>query len=508
MPQGILPFEYEEEKSSSGMTSLGGLPTYPDLTVVIGLTDSIRKHIKVSGEQGWTDVQVIVSLVLLNLSGGECVEDLKILEKDEGVNKVLRRIETHGMKRRERRELERRWRKARQRSVPSPSATFRYLEGFHDEEEELKREEGRAFIPSSNKHLQGLTRVNADMISFLQSKSPQSVATLDQDATLIETHKSGALHCYKGYKAYQPLNTWWDEQGVVIHSEFRDGNVPAGHEQKRVLEESLDCLPPGVKKVFLRSDTAGYQHELLKYCAEGKNPRFGVIKFAVGVDVTDSFKKAVGEVSEEEWNPLYRKVNGKLQETNQEWTEVCYVPSWVARSKKGPEYRFIAIRESLGQLELPGMETEQQELPFPTMEFNEVGRYKVSGIVTNRQIPGEELIRWHRKRCGRSEQVHAVMKDDLTGGKLPSKNFGANAAWWQIMLLSLNLNSIMKSLVIGESWTTKRMKAIRFSIINLPGRIVEGGGKLIIRLTSGHPTNELILKMRERIMELACAPSG
>ena len=60
-----------------------------------------------------------------------------------------------------------------------------------------------------------------------------------------------------------------------MHSEFRDGNVPAGYEQLRVLEEALGRLPPGVEKVLLRSDTAGYQHELLQYCAEGKDQRFG-----------------------------------------------------------------------------------------------------------------------------------------------------------------------------------------------------------------------------------------
>ncbi len=56
----------------------------------------------------------------------------------------------------------------------------------------------------------------------------------------------------------------------MLYSEFRDGNVPAGHEQLRVLQESLRHLPDSVKRVSLRSDTAGYQEELLLYCGEGK----------------------------------------------------------------------------------------------------------------------------------------------------------------------------------------------------------------------------------------------
>ena len=115
-----------------------------------------------------------------------------------------------------------------------------------------------------------------------------------------------AAWSYKGFKAFQPLNTYWAEHGLMLHSEFRDGNVPAGHEQMRVLQEALAALPEGVEKVRLRSDTAGYQRELLSYCAGGKDERFGVIEFAIGADVTAEFKAAVRAVPESEWKPLPR----------------------------------------------------------------------------------------------------------------------------------------------------------------------------------------------------------
>ena len=111
------------------------------------------------------------------------------------------------------------------------------------------------------------------------------------DATLVETRKEDALFSYKGYRAYQPFNTYWAEQGIVLHSEFRDGNVPAGFDQLRVFKEALDMLPEGVERVYLRSDTAGYQHDLLKYCEKGENTRFGRIEFAIGADVTRSSRR-------------------------------------------------------------------------------------------------------------------------------------------------------------------------------------------------------------------------
>ncbi len=507
MAQGNLPFKYEEERRESGLTGLAGLPLYVELMVVMGLPDSIREHVHMKKKQGWTDSQMVVSLILLNLVGGDNVDDLRRLEDDEGFCKILRRVEQRGLRRRERREMERRWRTGRRRAVPSPSSVFRFLAAFHDREQEVERVAGKAFIPRSNGHMQGLMQVNADMLGFLQKRHPQRVVTLDQDATLVETSKREALHSYQGFKAYQPLNTWWAEQGVVLHTEFRDGNVPAGHEQLRVLQEALALLPKGVEAVRLRSDTAGYQHDLLRYCEKGTNERFGRIEFAIGCDVTDAFKKAVAELQESEWAPLDKIIEGQVIKTNQQWAEVCFIPEAIARSKNSPVYRYFAIREPLGSAYLPGTESLLQQLPFPTMVV-EAQPYKLFGMVTNRQGDGADLIRWHRERCGKSEEAHSVMKSDLAGGQLPSGYFGANAAWWWMMILALNLNAVMKQLALGKAWVAKRMKAIRFALITLPGRIIERSRQLTIRVRGNDMALELLLAARRRIQALAWLPAG
>ena len=156
MAQGILPFKYETEKKTTGMTAPGGLPAYLDLDQVIGLSKSIQKHIKVrAGGQGWTDSQMVLALVLLNLAGGDCVEDIKVVQADDGFCEVLKKAEMHGLRRKVRRALLRRWRKERTRAVPSPSAIFRYLAQFHDEQQEGHRQAGQAFIPQANEHLNG-----------------------------------------------------------------------------------------------------------------------------------------------------------------------------------------------------------------------------------------------------------------------------------------------------------------------------------------------------------------
>ncbi|MFQ6018043.1 MAG: IS1380 family transposase [Kiloniellaceae bacterium] len=503
MAQGVLPFQYEAEKCSGGLTGFAGLGVYLELMKVSGLPAAVRRHIGAAGRQGWLDVQMVMALMALNLCGGDRVEDLERLEADEGFAEVLREVEKGLLSRRERREMKSRFRRGRGRALPSPSALSAWLERFHDAAEEAKRAPGRAFIPRPSAPLRGLWRVNQALLSFLQRHRRESVATLDMDATLVETHKRQALYCYKHFKAYQPLNTWWAEQGVFVHSEFRDGNVPAGHQQLRVFREALAGLPGGVRKVCLRSDTAAYQQDLLLYCGEGKDGRFGVIEFAVGADVTEEFRRAVLALPEAEWHPLYRSFEGQRHETDQEWAEVCFVPKWAGHSKKRADYRFLAIREPLRQLDLG----DADQLPFPTAEFAAKGRYKLFGVVTNRALPGDEVIWWLRERCGKSEEAHAVMKDDLAGGTLPSGLFGANAAWWAIMVLAHNLNAAMKRLVLGPAWVAKRMKAIRFALIALPGRVMRRSRRLIIRLARDHPGLDLLLAARRTILALPRGPT-
>ena len=504
LKQGVLPFSYECEPNESGMTALAGLPAYLELAAVAKLTDSIERYLGVCHlkQQGWTDTQIIMSLILLNIAGGDCVDDLRILEEDEGLVKVVQRVGFSGHPRKERREQARRWRKECNRAFPSASVIFRYLKNFVNKEEEKKRGMGQAFIPEPNGALSGLGRVNADLLIFAQKHSPQSQATLNIDASIVETSKQDALFSYKGYQSYQPLSVGWSEQDLVVYSQFRDGNVPAAFQNFEALQKSLEILPQGVQKVYLRSDTAAYQQDLLIYCARGRNKRFGVIEFAIGADVTDAFRIAVQETDKEDWHKLMREVDGEQRETGQEWAEVCYVPDWAARSKNGPDYRFIATRELLRQQPFPGLEVQ---LPFPTYDQGQK-HYKLHGIVTNRDLAGEDLIHWYRERCSQGEEMHSIMKSDLAGGQFPSGQFGANAAWWQIMLLAFNLNSLMKHLALPENWGSKRLKALRFGLINQAGRVVQHSRQLFIRLNRNNPVYLIFLGIRQRLraIQLEC----
>ena len=71
------------------------------------------------------------------------------------------------------------------------------------------------------------------------------------------------------------------------------------------------------------------------------------------------------------------------------------------------------------------------------------------------------------------------------------------------MILALNLNGAMKRLVLGKSWIFKRMKAIRFHLINLPARVMELSHELFVRLPNNHPCLDWLLDIRAKIAALA-----
>ena len=97
------------------------------------------------------------------------------------------------------------------------------------------------------------------------------------------------------------------------------------------------------------------------------------------------------------------------------------------------------------------------------------------------------LNEWAYKRGGKSEEVHE------------------SAAWSWIMILALNLNPAMYRLVLGQSWICKRMKAIRFSLINLPARVIERSRILKVRLGKSHASFDWLLEIRRKISILSPA---
>jgi hypothetical protein len=74
-------------------------------------------------------------------------------------------------------------------------------------------------------------------------------------------------------------------------------------------------------------------------------------------------------------------------------------------------------------------------------------------------------------------------------------------------ILTCNLNSLLKHLVLGQHWAKRRLKALRFHLLHLPGRVMRRSGQVFIRLARDHPSFGLLIAARRRILALARGPT-
>ena len=495
----LIPIKLEKDPTNCAVTAHAGMLPYLDFWNVLGIPQQIDKTLGICGLQGWIERQIILSMLAINLSGGDCVTDIDKLEQDKGLCEMIRATEFADLKPVQRQAMKQRFRKGRNRTFPAPTQIYSFLEACHNEDEEAKRKPNKAFIPADNENLKNLKALNHYLIAEYQKRAKHRIATLDGDATLVQTENQSALYCYKKFPAYQPYNIWWAEAQLVIASEFRDGNVPAGYDILRVWKEAVASLPEGIEQVYMRQDSAAYQNDLMAWCERAsEHPEVGRIQFTISADISKALNEAISR--ETVWTPLYKKRGGVMVKTGREWAEVLFVSSQQALMTDIREpFRYIAIRERAGdQLKLELSEEGVSSSPgVPIVTMGNVV-YRVSALVTNRrEEAASELIHWHYERCGKDEESHSIMKEDFAGGQLPSSKFGANAAWWSLVILSMNFHALLKRFVLGGAYISKRMKAIRHSLINRAGRIVFHARQVFLRV--GDELHVWLASLRERV---------
>ena len=481
MKQNAKKIQIQVETSKSSFSPFGGMAILKEANEALHLDFHLDDAIgigKTKAKQSITDHEIIESLVAMQLLGGDSADGIERIKKDQVLRALIGRI-------------------------PSKSTVHNFLSEFDDPSQEEQRCHGRSFVPVRNARLAGFDKVTKHILSFMSERAPHREVTLDQDATFINTKVNGALFNYKKERSFEAFNTYCGEYDMMIHSEFRDGNVTPGFNQLENLKRSLELLPASVKRVRLRSDSAGYQKELLEYCAKGTNKRFKVIKFAVSSKVTEALKKSVAAAPAGTW----KKIPGKH---HQECAEINFVSSSMCTSKNAPEYRYVAIREEVDASDPKNADLMQTllfnpedlgELPVRSLHpMNMNGKvYKVFAVVTNiMNWSPSHIVIWQRGRCGKSEQIHHVLKDELAGGHVVTNTLGANAAWWQITVLAANLLSFIKRMFLPAAYQNARPKRLVYELFCQVARHTSHAGKRVIKVFAAG-RESLFAKAAEKI---------
>ncbi len=270
-------------------------------------------------------------------------------------------------------------------------------------------------MPEESAPLRGLARVNRDIVRELARRcAGERIATIDMDATVIESWKREAKAAYEGGSRYQPMGALWAEMNVVVAEEFRDGNVPALKDPPRVAQRRFAGLPGTIQERYFRGDSACDEEELPGWLRDEKraNGPQGFIGFAVSARMNPVLREEIESIPGEKWEPDSED-SGAVKGC----APVAYYPEETAANRYREPLRTIAIR----------IRKKQQEL------FADGRAVKHFAVRTNLwDWKGKRLLEWHREKAGAIEAVHDVPKNELAGGVLPCGRYGAmplGSAW-------------------------------------------------------------------------------
>ena len=443
---GEFLFEIDPEPLQECVTALGGIPLLVRAARSLDVTGSVQRHLQVKQrERGFDEPTYVESFLVLNAAGGDCLEDFDQLRADAGLSELLGH------------------------AVPSAEAARKFLYQFHDEEKIEQAQQGLAakrvsYIPGESPALQGLAQVNQDVVRELGRRcAEQKIATVDVDATVIESWKREAKLTYEGCTGYQPVLALWAEMSVVVADEFRDGNVPAHQELLPITQRAFQALPETVVERYFRGDSACHEQSLIEWLRDEQRaggPQ-GRIGFGVSARMNPALHAEMVATPESRWQP-YREDSMVVKEC----CEVDYVPEETGNPYREP-LRYVAIR----------IRKKQRAL------FADGSTVKYFAVVSNVwEWTPKRLLEWHREKAGSIEAVHDVIKSELAGGVMPCGRFGANAAWFRLAVLTYNVLTALKRLALPPELLMARPKRLRFLIFNTPGKLVHHARSTLLRL--------------------------
>jgi hypothetical protein len=334
-----------------------------------------------------------------------------------------------------------------ERAVPAPDGVHDFLRAFHSEQSSGEPRRRRAHIPMENAALQALGRVNTELVRR-------------------------AAH-YKGGRGYQPTAVLWVEEDLVVADEFRDGNVPAGMGVLAVAQRAFEALPDTVQRRYFRADSACYDTRLLRWLWHRD------VGFTVSADIGRQLH-AVCSSPTVRWRVFEDRVDEVVA-----LAEVEFAPgNW---PKRAPPMRYVALRFSgkQGRLFADGKDT------------------KYLAVASNRRdLPTEELVRWHWQKAGTIEQLHDVTKNDLAVRLLPSGRFGANAAWYRLNLMTYNVLTALKRWALPERLRDARPRRLRYEVFALPAVLAEHARQLTVQVGAPSLSVAELVLARGRLRDL------
>jgi len=252
--------EFKVESTQEQLTAHGGLALLAEYHHGMGLRQLSDRHLPGPGSnRGYAPSTFVESLVLMLQAGGQTLEDLRELEQEAALMKLLG-----------------------QEEIPDPDTVGDWLRRMGDPQ-------------TDQAGLHGLGQLRDLLNQRLLRHDGITEYTLDADAMQIEAEKQEAHRTYHGVKGYMPVLGFLFETPICLLEEFREGNVPPGAGQLGFYRQCQARLPSGKRIAYYRADSASYQADLINALeADG-------VYWAITGDQDQAAKEAIRKIPQADW---------------------------------------------------------------------------------------------------------------------------------------------------------------------------------------------------------------
>jgi hypothetical protein len=323
-------------------------------------------------------------------------------------------------------------------------------------------------VLSQDENLEGLSRINRELIAKAEAvDSPQRVV-LDMDSTEIPVYGEQEQSAYNGHfesTCYHPL-LLFNGEGDCLGAKLRPGNVHSAEDWDEMLLPEIECQQELGREVVFRADAAFAKPEIYEALEQRG------VKYAIRLPANAGLERDIEELlTRPVGRPSYKPI-------------VWY---------KG--FLYQAASWKIARRVVAKVEFHAGEL-FPRLGF----------IVTNLETPSRAVVRFYNKR-GTAEQWIKEGKQAVKMTRLSCHRFRSNQVRLALSLLAYNLGNLWRRLALPrriENW----------SLTSLQQRLVKTGGRLVkharyywLLLAEGHLTRRRFGAMLGRIALLP-VPTG
>lgn len=308
---------------------------------------------------------------------------------------------------------------------------------------------------------------------------------LPQDRTQLEFHldsvvltlygqQQGARKGYnprkKGRPSYHPILCFEAHGQEFWHGSLRPGDTASNTGARFMVQWCLDKVPSHIARSRIRflADSGYFGVKLVEHLDQAG---CGYIIVAPKVKYLLPTAHRAG------FKPMYSG-----------WgvAEFEYKPQrWKA------DHRFVVVRRPI----------EEDPDQAGQLTLFEQGRYKYSAFVTNLNIKATNVWRIYNSRANVERSIRELLYH-LALSKIPTQEWTANVAFFQMLLFAYNLVLWFKRTCLPQEYRAASVETIRDDFLVLPGKLSCRAGRNVLQLPRDYHYQSTFLEAVQKIKEL------